>query len=411
MRIATRVGMRPMLRPLLLVVISGCGVSTLEMNAGTQPESLSGTGVVRDAGTPPVVDAGAMGGGAGGGNAEPMGGGGGGEPAPVDAGMPGECEDGEVGACPTNCGSTGSRECVTGHWGVCRVPTEQCDNGSDDDCDGRVDHHDDECTPTVYTCESTEGGGCNGDLGYGDHCAAEDNTNNCSPARFNAWCNRRNPATPDIWINWIQDWVDSRCDGTLAETGTQYSTWFCRSSDNDEFRCTTPLVFSFDGAPVQFERANERRFAFTPGEAVRSDWPSASTPWLARDVNHNGRIDDGSELFGSNTRLGARVAKHGFEALRGLDENADGVIDTNDPSFGELLVWRDANGDRRSQAEELTSLRAEGVTVLSVRESVHEQCDARGNCERERSTFTHAGGTGALVDVYLRVEPELLVCR
>lgn len=344
---------------------------------------------------------GEVGGGAGGG--EPIGGGatptGGGAPPPI-------CVDGEVGNCTTSCGSSGTKLCVGGEWGSCRIPNEICTNGIDDDCDGRIDSSDFDCPPVVHTCEMSDGNGCNGDLGYGDRCSAADNENGCSPQRFNAWCNRRNPNTPNIWDNYIEGWVDSRCDGTLSETGGQYSTWVCLSSNNEEFRCTTPLVFSFDNAPVRFEQS-DRTFAFTPGLRVSSDWPAASTPWLARDVNGNGRIDDGSELFGSNTRVKDGVAKHGFQALAVLDSNADGVIDARDVSFRELIVWRDVNGDRRSQRAELTSLAEERIDAIELKFSDVPKCDARGNCERQRAGFSFrtSDGTslrGSVIDVWLR---------
>lgn len=383
----------------LLVVVSaslwGCGFSNLEMSEAergglTGPhvkgEEDAGLDPRPDSGTPlPEVDAG-----------QPV----------VDAGLPIECETGDSTSCVASCGSAGTKACVDNHWGACRPSAESCDNGVDDDCDGAVDHHDPECTPIIHTCESAEGGGCNGDLGYGDHCAAVDNENGCSPSRFNAWCNRRNPEFPGIWDNWVHDWVSTRCDGVTDETGTQYSTWFCRASTNDEYRCTTPLVLSFDHAPVKYEQG-ARLFSFTPGRPVQSDWPSAVTPWLARDLNGNGKIDDGSELFGSNTPLAGGTARHGFEALAQLDANGDGVLDAKDPAFTALLVWRDANADRVAQPGELTSLAQERVNALGLRFSTQPRCDARGNCERERSTFTWNGVDGAphqgsLVDVYLR---------
>lgn len=430
----------------LTLILTGCGFSTLEMSGKQQPDPLLG---------PPSVtgqDAGAGGGSGAGGGAATGGGlatggggeltgggaatgggmetgggaatGGGGEPtgggatggggeltgggAATGGGPPPICEDGMVGTCTTSCGSGGTRVCSDNSWGSCRVPSESCDNGSDDDCDGRVDHADPDCPPIVHTCEMSDGNGCNGDLGYGDRCSSEDNENGCSPARFNAWCNRRNPNTPTIWDDYIQSWVDSRCDGTLQETGGQYSTWFCRSSNNEEFRCTTPLVFSFDAAPVRFE-PGDRTFAFTPGKAVSSDWPSSVMPWLARDVNGNGRIDDGSELFGSNTRLRDGLARHGFEALAALDSNRDGVIDARDDAFRELIVWRDANGDRKSQRAELTSLAEERVDSIELDFADVPRCDERGNCERQRAGFTFRtadGGRarrGAMIDVWLKI--------
>ncbi len=325
-----------------------------------------------------------------------------------------ECTPSQTTSCSTACGSSGTRTCsVDGHWaGSCVVPRETCTNGRDDDCDGFVDSRDPECPPVVHTCESQDGHGCNGDLGYGDHCAASDNTNGCSPQRFWAWCNRRNNQYPEIWDHYVRGWVDDRCDGAVAETGTQYSTWYCTSSTNDRYECTTPLVLSFDGAEVRFERSTAS-FAFSPGVSKDSDWPSAVTPWLARDVNHNGRVDDGSELFGSDTRLDAnRTAKNGFEALAALDLNEDGVVDENDPAFDELLVWRDLDGDKRSSRKELVALRDVGVARLETRFELAVRCDDRGNCERERGTFSMRFGTrGALIDVYLRTtQPIPLVC-
>lgn len=324
---------------------------------------------------------------------------------PRDAGIPRECVPMDTRTCRTTCGSTSSQTCDgTGTWNQCRVPQEVCNDGVDNDCDGRTDDRDFDCPPPRRRCEDTEGNSCNGDPGYGNRCAPQDNTGGCSPARFHAWCNRRNPAYPDIWDNWIRNWVDSRCDGALAETGTQYSTWYCTSSNNERFECTTPLVLSFDGQPVSFERSRAS-FAFTPGRSVRSDWPSAVTPWLARDVNGNGRIDDGAELFGSDTRLpSGRTAVNGFEALAALDDDGDGVVDARDAAFPSLLLWRDMDGDKRSTPDELEPLAQAGVASLSTGFVVRTRCDGRGNCERERGTFTSASGRqGAVIDVYLRV--------
>ncbi|MDX2014901.1 MAG: hypothetical protein SFW67_32190 [Myxococcaceae bacterium] len=359
------------------------------VDAGREPEPLVDAGTpapVPDAGAPePTPDAGAP-------NPE----------VPRDAGPPPECEGVTSRPCTTTCGSSSTQRCEQGRWGRCEVPREVCGDGVDNDCDGRIDGRDFDCPPPVRRCEDVEGGGCNGDLGYGNRCAPSDNTGGCSPSRFHAWCNRRNPAYPNVWDTWIRTWVDARCDGTLSETGGQYSTWVCTSSDNERFECTTPLVVSRDGAPVRFERS-AARFAFTPGRPVLTDWPSSETPWLCRDVNGNGRIDDGSELFGSDTRVAGGTARHGFEALAALDANRDGVIDVKDPAFAELRLWSDLDGDRRSTPEELTTLEAAGLRTLSLGFSVTPRCDGRGNCERERATATwREGHVGSVVDVYLR---------
>jgi hypothetical protein len=263
----------------------------------------------------------------------------------------------------------------------------------------------------LYTCEMLEGGACNGDWGYGDHCAASENTGGCSGVRFFAWCNRRNPAYPNIWHDYVRDWVDDRCDGAVAETGTQYSTWYCTSSGGDRYECTTPLVLSFDGAPIQLVGMTEIPFEFTPGQPVLSSWPRPQHPWLVRDLDGDGRISSGRELFGSDTQLASGAsARHGFEALVALDANRDGVLDAKDPAFASLRLWSDADGNRRSSAGELSTLASAGVRSLSLAFTVEPRCDSRGNCERERAPFTFVDAqgqtlSGTVVDVYLATLP------
>jgi hypothetical protein len=174
--------------------------------------------------------------------------------------------------------------------------------------------------------------------------------------------------------------------------------------------CNTPLVLNFGDEPVAFSAytGDDSVEAFSVGgmECTTSDWPSATTPWLALDRDGNGRIEGGDELFGSGTRLASgRHAEQGFEALGELDENHDGRVDASDARFSELLVWADHNQDRRSQAAELSKLADADVQSLSVDYRSEVQCDERGNCGRERAAFEFAAGAttraGEIVDVYL----------
>lgn len=157
----------------------------------------------------------------------------------------------------------------------------------------------------------------------------------------------------------------------------------------------TPIVLAFADARVEY----------TAGTGT--DWPTATTPWLARDLDGDGAITSEAELFGSSTALAdSTLARHGFQPLVELDGNRDGVLDANDPAFGSLLVWADRDGDRQSRTSELTRLADTVVEIsLGYRREVH--CDLRGNCEGERSSMTWRDATGALrtgsaIDVYLR---------
>jgi len=165
-------------------------------------------------------------------------------------------------------------------------------------------------------------------------------------------------------------------------------------------------VLSFDGAPAELLPTSGSFDLGKSDASYGSDWPTARTPWLALDRNGNGRIDDGGELFGSGTTLldGTR-ADNGFFALMELDSDRDGAITPRDAAYSSLVLWADQNRDRESQASELESLSARGVTRIDLGYRQKPHCDARGNCEIERSVMVFdAGGTpkmGQVVDVHL----------
>jgi len=321
-----------------------------------------------------------------------------------DTGNGGNAGEGQVGGGAGEAGSGGGGAGEAGSGGG---PGEQdvCGNGADDDSDGWVDELCDEDIP----CEDTEGNGCNGDLGYGDHCAPEDNDNGCTQDRFWAWCNRRNAAYPDIWDNYLKRWVESRCDGeiTLEDPNNDgYETFTCTDFRGHTYTCTTPLVIAFDpSAPVQMS-SSEHRFPLQSGVHA-AEWPTAATPWLVFDRNANGVIDDGSELFGSGTVLqSGSLARNGFEALSELDSDGNGRIDARDTGWEQLQLWSDRDGDGVSQPGELAAIGASGLVTLELGYFVATRCDGRGNCERERSALSWSDSSGvhagAVVDVYLR---------
>lgn len=170
--------------------------------------------------------------------------------------------------------------------------------------------------------------------------------------------------------------------------------------------CDTPLVVTFDAQPVAFGAASQSTFAFQPDQPVSTDWPTATTPWIAIDLDRDGAITSGAELFGDATRLpDGSTASNGFVALAALDANGDGVIDRFDPAFHSLLLWADRNADRTSTRDELRPL-GEVVTAIPLANRLSPRCDLRGNCEGERGVLrwqdeSGTPRTGAVVDVYL----------
>lgn len=264
------------------------------------------------------------------------------------------------------------------------------------------------CTWKIDECSM---GPCNGHDGSNEtECYAEGNTGGCSAEVFKAWCTRRVPGST-MWDDIHEQWVKARC-GSSNATLTENTFSAKDEAKCVECRCTTPLVLSFDGAPVSL-RSDDGASHFDlsakqDGTATRTDWPTGATPWLALDRDGDGVISSGRELFGSATMLGNGTADNGFAALAALDENRDAVIDARDPMFAWLRLWSDHDGDRASTAGELRSLEEAGVESLQLQFVISPRCDARGNCEIERATFRFVDASGqphvgAIVDVHLAV--------
>jgi hypothetical protein len=181
----------------------------------------------------------------------------------------------------------------------------------------------------------------------------------------------------------------------------------------DQRSCGTPLVLSFDGRSPSFVAGAPGWFALGQHRDETTDWPTSRTPWLARDLDRSGTIDGGAELFGSQTRLkSGGLASNGLEALADLDSNGDGVIDDLDDAWDELLVWRDDNTNRRTDAGELTTASAERIVRIelggrstSQAPRHHDDCNARGDCVIASGSFTYGADdeakTGAVYDADL----------
>ena len=158
----------------------------------------------------------------------------------------------------------------------------------------------------------------------------------------------------------------------------------------------SPLVLDLDGGGVELVTLAASRALFdldTDSFAQHTGWVASDDALLAIDRNGNGRIDNIGEVFGNGTT-------DGFSELRALDSNADGRIDANDAGFGELLLWRDLNGNGWSEAAELQSLANGGVRSIDLSAVTSTQTIA-GHRISHTGSFTHTDGTtGTIVDAW-----------
>jgi len=134
-------------------------------------------------------------------------------------------------------------------------------------------------------------------------------------------------------------------------------------------------------------------------------WVAPSDGLLAMDRNHDGRINDGSELFGSATRLpdGSR-ARDGFAAMAALDSNHDGKLSAADHDFKDLRVWVDANSNGQSDAGELKTLAELGITELNLQAQPGKEIDHGNLLGLTASYRREDGSSAALADVWLTGE-------
>ena len=170
----------------------------------------------------------------------------------------------------------------------------------------------------------------------------------------------------------------------------------------------SPLVLDLngDGVTTLSKSAGVHFDLDGNGFAETTGWVAPTDGLLVWDRNGNGVIDNGTELFGNNTVLasGAKAA-NGFAALADLDTNHDGVVNSLDANFSNLMVWKDANSNGVTDAGELLTLAQAGVQSINVGYTAQTVTDAQGNQQLQAGQYTGTDGlTHAVNDVWFSTD-------
>ena len=162
-----------------------------------------------------------------------------------------------------------------------------------------------------------------------------------------------------------------------------------------------PLIFDLDGDGIETVSVKDGvNFDFdNNGFAEKIGWVGADDGLLVRDLNGNGNIDNGGELFGDLTAIADGInAVNGFEALKAFDGNGDGIIDSRDSIYAELKIWQDKNLNGMVDEGELSSLREAGIAAIGLDYSNINERDAQGNMHTQQGYYIKTDGSTAMVE-------------
>lgn len=122
-----------------------------------------------------------------------------------------------------------------------------------------------------------------------------------------------------------------------------------------------PLVINLD---TDITELSDQKFLFdidNDGILDEISKLSSKSGYLALDKNGDGKINDGSELFGT-------ASGNGFADLAAYDDDGNGWIDEDDEIFDKLLIWsKDEHGN-----DKLYHLKDRGVGAICLASAATE---------------------------------------
>lgn len=142
---------------------------------------------------------------------------------------------------------------------------------------------------------------------------------------------------------------------------------------------TDPLVINLTDSPIT---VSDQKWMFDIDADNQIDsisMLSEGAGYLVLDKNHDGIINDGSEMFGAKTG-------NGFGELSAYDEDGNGWIDENDSIYKQLAVWiKDSAGHDIMKSLKETNVGAIYLGNVSSEFALKSKRDNNQNAQIRRS--------------------------
>jgi len=181
------------------------------------------------------------------------------------------------------------------------------------------------------------------------------------------------------------------------ETETQFSFTITSAGGDAEAQHSDPLIINLNNTGFAFAQNQTIRFDLdADGQLDEISQLSADNYFLALDINQNGVIDNGRELFGD-----LNGSENGFIELARYDDDRNGQIDANDRIFQALLLSNLSTLETPS----LTYLADTNITSLATNYTTTQQAFTGDNHMIAQSSYQRKDGSlGQIGDFLLRLK-------
>lgn len=155
----------------------------------------------------------------------------------------------------------------------------------------------------------------------------------------------------------------------------------------------SPLMMFFDDKVPEFSGVSTFPL-YGVKDGARVNWPEKDAPgyFLVKLDKKGDEIRSHQQLFGKTDKY-----ENGFEALKEHDSNKDGVIDSKDPIFKSLALWRDSNSNGNSENGEVVSLASKGVVSIDLKYTTRDATNFDNRARaREKSKFSFKDAKGKI---------------